>query len=94
MAAMRSEISDWPNWFSVFIIKAWASVDAWKLSKSSDEILPKFDELDISDLGVEHRFWPPDVDDAEDIDDKSAERSDSELEQFPTGEDWPSSDLV
>ena len=57
------------------------------MSKSSDDILPKFDELDISDFGVEQRFWPPEVEDVEDIDDKSAERSDSELEQFAFGED-------
>jgi len=92
---MRSEMSDWPSWFNVFIMNAWASVDAWKLTKSSDEILPKFDEDDISDFGVEHRFWP-EVDEAdEDIDDKSADRSDRELEQLLRGDwHWPSSDLV
>lgn len=75
-------------------MNACASVDAWKFNKSSDEILPKFDEDDISDFGVEQRFWP-EVDEAdEDIDDKSADRSDSELEQLLSGEHWPSSDLV
>jgi len=54
---MRSDISAGPNWLSVFSIKAWASVEAWKLSKSSDEILPKAEAPDSSLFGVEQRAW-------------------------------------
>ena len=93
MAAILSEMSDWPNWFSVFIMKAWASVDAWKFRRSSEEILPRFELEDISDFGVEHRIWFEEVEEADDIDERSTERSDNALE-LVVGEHWPSSDLV
>lgn len=74
-------------------MKAWASVDAWKFNRSSDEILPRFELEDISDFGVEHRIWLEEVEEADDIDERSTERSDNALE-LVVGELWPSSDLV
>jgi len=72
---MRSDISAGPNWLSVFSIKACASVEAWKLSKSSDEILPKAEAPEISLFGVEQRFvwFTAEEDEEEDEDEDDIE---------------------